>query len=99
MKPSDADPKEQAFIETALAAASRAQRLNQARVIVTTGALFGALLWFGFRLPGPELPIEATILVVMGAMLAAVTAKIRSLIQRNTILILQAIAAQRPQAD
>ena len=68
-------------------------------MIVTTAAAFGALLWFAVRLPGPELPIEATILVVMGAMLAAVTAKIRSLIQRNTILILQAIAAQRPQAD
>ena len=99
MTSSNVDPKEEAFVERALAAAARAQRLDQARVIVTTGAFVVALLWFAFRLPGPELPIEATTLVVIGAMLAAITAKIRSLIQRNTILILQAIAAERPHAD
>src|SRR5262245_18408544 len=99
MKPSDADPKELAFVEQALAAAARAQRVDQARVIVTTGAAVSAAIWFAFRPPSPELRIEATILVVLGAMLAAVTAKIRALIQRNTTLILQAIAAERRQTD
>lgn len=99
MKPSDVDPKEQAFVERALAAATRAQRLDQARVIVTTGAAVSAAIWFAFRPSSPELRVEASIIIVIGAMLAAVTAKIRSLIQRNTSLVLQAIAAQRPQSD
>ena len=99
MKPSDVDPKEQAFVEHALAAAARAQRLEQARVIIATGAAVSAAIWFAFRPSSPELRVEATILIVVGAMLAAVTAKIRSLLQRNTSLVLQAIAAQRPKAD
>jgi len=97
MKPLDADPNEQAFIEQALAAAARAQRWDQVRVTVATIAAFSAAGWFAFRPPSPELRIEATILVVMGAMLAAVTAKLRSLIQRNTNVILQVIAARQRQ--
>ena len=99
MKPQSVDPNEQAFVEQALAAATRAQRWDQVRLIVATGAAFSAAIWFAFRPPSPELRVEATILVVMGAMLAAVTAKIRWWIHRNTSLILQAIAAQRPKAD
>ena len=99
MKPLDVDPGEQSFVEHALAAAAKAQRLDQIRVIVTTGAAFSAAFWFAFRPPSPELGIEATIIVVIGAMLAAITAKIRTLIQRNTSLVLQAIAAQQPHAE
>ena len=99
MKPLNVDPNEQAFVEQALAAAARAQRLDQVRVIVATGAAFSAAIWFAFRPPSPELHVEATILIVIGAMLVAVTAKIRWLIQRNTSLVLQAIAAQRRKAD
>jgi len=97
MKPLDADPNEHAFVEQALAAAARAQRWGQVREIVATIAAFSAALWFAFRPPSPELRIEATILVVMGAMLAAVTAKIRALISRNTNLVLQAIATRQRQ--
>jgi len=97
MKPLDVDPNEQAFVEHALAAASRARRLDQVRVTVATAAAIGAAVWFAFRPPSPELGIEATIIVVTGAMIAAATAKIRSLIQRNTMVVLQAIAAKRPQ--
>ena len=99
MKPSAADPKEQAFVEQALAAAARAKRLDQARVIVATGAAVSAAIWFAFRPPSPQLGMEATIIIVIGAMIGAATAKIRSLIQCNTSVVLQAIAAQRPQAD
>ena len=94
MKPLNDDPNEQAFVERALAAAARAQRWEQVRVTVTTIAAFSAGGWFAFRPPGPELRIEATVLVVMGAMLAPVTAKLRSLIKRNTNVILQVIAAR-----
>jgi hypothetical protein len=95
MKPAH-DPKEQAFIEQALTAATRAQRRDQIREIVATGAAIAAAIWFAFRPPSPQLGVEATIIIVIGAMLAATTAKIRSLIQRNTSLVLQALAAQRP---
>ena len=68
-------------------------------MIVATGAAFSAAIWFAFRPPSPELRVEATIGIVVGAMIAAATAKIRSLIQRNTSLVLQALAAVRPQLD
>jgi hypothetical protein len=99
MKPTNVDPKEQAFVEQALAAAGRAQRWDQVRVIVTTVALFSAAIWFASRPASPQLGVEATILIVIGAMLAAVTAKLRSLIQSNTRLVLQALAALQPQSD
>jgi hypothetical protein len=93
------DPKEQAFIEQALAAAERAKRLDQIRAAGTAVAAMAAAIWFAFRPPSPELRIEATILVVIGAMLAAVTAKLRYLIQSNTRLVLQVLAASRSQSD
>jgi len=99
MKPLNVDPNEQAFVEQALAAAARAQRLDQVRTIIATGAAVSAAVWFAFRPPSPELRVEATVIIVIGAMIAAATAKIRSLIQRNTNLVLQAIAARRPRAD
>jgi len=52
---------------------------------------------FAFRPPSPELHVEATVIVVIGAMIVAATAKLRSLIQRNTMVVLQAIAARRSQ--
>ena len=99
MTPIHLDPKEQAFIEQALAAAARAQRLDQVRVVVATAAAFSAAIWFAFRPPSPELHVEATIIIVIGSMIAAVTAKLRSLIQHNTRLVLQALAAARPESD
>jgi len=99
MKPLNVDPNEQAFIEQALAAAARAQRLDQVRVIVATVGAVSAAVWFAFRPPSPELRVEPTVIIVIGAMITAATAKIRSLIQRNTNLVLQAIAARRPQVD
>jgi hypothetical protein len=99
MTPTSLDPREQAFIEQALAASERAKRLDQVRVVATTAAAMAAAIWFAFRPSSPELRMEATIIVVIGAMLAAITAKLRSLIQHNTRLLLQALAASRPQSD
>src|SRR5438132_13881743 len=99
MKPINLDPKEQAFIEQALAAAARAQRWDRVRVIVASAAAVSAAIWFAFRPSSPELHVEATILIVLGSMLAAVTATLRSLIEHNTRLILQALASPTPQSD
>ena len=99
MKPINVDPKEQAFIEQALSAAARAQRWDRVRVVVAKAAAVSAVIWVAVRTPSPELGIELTICVVLGSMLAAVTATLRSLIQHNTSLVLQALAAPRPQSD
>jgi hypothetical protein len=99
MKPINLDPKEQAFIEQALAAAARAERWDRVRVVVAKVAAVCAAIWFAFRPPSPQLGVEATICVALGSMLLAVTATIRSLIQHNTSLVLQALAAPRPQSD
>jgi len=99
MTPTSLDPTEQAFIERALAAAERAKRLDQIRVVVTTGAALAAAIWFAFRPSSPELRVEATIIIVLGAIMAAVTAKLRFLIQSNTRLLLQALAARRTESD
>ena len=99
MKPIHLDPKEQAFIEQALAAAARAERWDRVRVVVTSAAAFSAAIWFAFRPPSPQLGVEATICVVIGSMLAAATAKLRSLIQHNARLVLQALAVPRPESD
>ena len=99
MTATNLDPKEQAFIEQALAASARTQRRDQIRVVGTSAAAIAAAIWFATRPASPALGVEATILIVVGAMLAAVTAKLRSLIQRNTRLVLQALATFRPQSD
>ena len=95
MKPINLDPTEQAFIEQALAAAARAERWDRVRVVVAGAAAVSAAIWFAFRPSSPELHVEATICVVIGSMLVATTATLRSLIQHNTRLVLQALAAIR----
>ena len=99
MTPINLDPKEQTFIAQALAAAERAKRRDQVRVVVATAAAVTAAIWFAFRPSSPELGVEVTIVVVIGSMITAATAKLRSLIQHNTRLVLQALAAHRPESD
>ncbi|MFN7922576.1 MAG: hypothetical protein U0Q16_20905 [Bryobacteraceae bacterium] len=99
MKPSTIDPGEQAFIQGALAAAARAQRWANARVIVATVVAGAAVIWFASKPASPELGLECTILIMVAAMLGLVTAKLRSLIQRNTTLVLQAIAELQSRGE
>jgi len=73
--------------------------LGPGREVVATGAAIAAAIWFASRPPSPQLGVEATIIIVLGAMIAAVTAKLRSLIQHNTRLVLQALAGLRPPPD
>ncbi len=99
MKQPAIDPQEQAFVERALAAATRAQRWERVRVAVTLGAAISAAIWLASRPTSPELGIECTIVILVGTMLAVAAAKLRSLITRNTLIILQAIAAQRARPE
>ena len=91
MKPAPLDPQEQTFVAKALAAADRSQWLDRVRVIAATVLAVAILAWFVSRPSSPQLGIETTICLVLGAMIGVTTAKLRSLIQRNTRLILEAI--------
>ncbi len=95
MKPTSIDPNEEAFVQRALAAATRAQRWDRARIVLNVVAAFSAAIWLVSRPSSPELGVECTILIVVGTMLGVVTAKLRSLINRNTSVVLQAIAMLR----
>src|SRR5436309_11292255 len=99
MKPPTVDPDEEAFVQRALAAATRAQQWDRARVIVTLAAAITAATWLASRPSSSELGIECTILIMVGTMLAVATAKLRCLIDRNTRVVLQAIAALRPPSE
>ena len=99
MKLNNVDPKEQAFVEQALAAADRAQRWNKVRIGVATALLVLGLAWFASLPSGPELRVAVMIILVIGPLIGFTTAKLRYLIQNNTRTILQAVAALRPQSD
>ena len=73
--------------------------MYRVRFVVAKSAAVSAVIWVAVRTPGPEVGIELTICVVLGSMLAAVTATLRSLIRHNTRLVLQALAAPRPQSE
>jgi hypothetical protein len=90
-KPSP-DAQEQRFILQALASVEKAERYGRVRQIVVTVLAFTAAFWLAFRAPSSEMNVECTILIFVGLMLAVCTAKIKSLINRNTRTILQAIA-------
>lgn len=93
MTPAPVDPQERTFVQKALAAADRSRLLDQVRVIAATTLAVVVLAWFVSRPSSPMLGVETTICLVIGAMIGVVTAKLRSLIQRNTRLVLQAIEA------
>lgn len=95
MKPTPIDPNEEAFVQSALAAATRAKRWDRARMVLNLVAAFSAAIWLASRPSSPELGVECTILIVVGTMLGVVTAKLRSLVNQNTRIVLQAIAALR----
>lgn len=99
MKTPSLDPQEQTFVEKALAAADRSQWLDRIRVIAATALAVAILAWFVTRPSSPQLGMETTICLVIGAMLSLITAKLRSLIQRNTRLVLEAIDSHQHKRD
>ena len=89
---SEAPPSPEDFIRNALAEEEKAHRFQRIRQIVITVLAFAAAFWLASKQPSPELGIECTIVIVLGLALAVCTAKINSLINKNTRVILQAIA-------
>ncbi len=99
MKPSTLDPHEEAFVQRALTAATRAQRWDRARLIFNLAAAFSAAFWLASRPGSSELGTECTVVILIGTMLGVVAAKLRALINRNTVLVLQAIASLKSQSE
>ena len=89
---SAAVPEERLFLEKALASVEKARRLQRIKQIVVTILAFLAAFWLALKPAGPELNLVCTVIVFVGLMLAACTAKIMSLINTNTKALLQAIS-------
>lgn len=80
------------FVRKALAEVEKAQRFQRIKQILVTVLALAAAFWLAFKQPGPELQVECTFVILIGMMLAVCTAKIMSLINKNTRAVLQAIA-------
>src|SRR5579875_2842669 len=80
------------FIRKALAEVETAHRLQRIKQIAVSVLAFAAAFWLASKQPSPELGIECTIIIVVCLALGVCTAKIKSLINKNTRTILQAIA-------
>ena len=83
---------EQLFIRKALTSVEKAEKYQRIKQIVLKVLTFGAAIWLTERSPSPELKLEVTILIGVGLIAAVCTAKITTLINRNTKYVLQAIA-------
>lgn len=83
--------EEDVFIRKALASVEKAERYSQAKQVVVTVLAFGAAFWLTERSPGRELRLEP-VLIGAGLIAAVCTAKIKTLINRNTKAVLQAIS-------
>jgi hypothetical protein len=83
--------EEEVFIRKALASVEKAERYGQVKQVVVTVLALGAAFWLTERSPGRELRLEP-VLIGAGLIAAVCTAKIRTLINRNTKTVLEAIA-------
>ena len=82
--------EEDLFVGKALASVEKAEKVQRARRIALTVVALAAAFWLGSKGPSPELNVECTVLIGVGLMIAISTAKIMSLVNRNTRTILQA---------
>lgn len=83
--------EEDVFIRKALASVEKAEKYGRIKQIVVTVLAFGGAIWLTERSPGRELRLEP-VLIGAGLIAAVCTAKIKTLINRNTKAVLQAIA-------
>lgn len=83
--------EEDVFIRKALASVEKAEQYSRVKQIVVTILAFGGVFWLTERGPGQALRLEP---VLIGAALIAgvCTAKLKTLINRNTKAVLQAIS-------
>ena len=82
--------EEERFIHRALADIDKAEKVQKIKQVVVMGLLFGALVWWAIRTPGPGINNAFVILVV-----AIGIAKILFRIDSSTRAILRALANRR----
>jgi hypothetical protein len=87
-----ASAEEELFLKKALASIENARRFQKIKQVILTTLAFIAAFWFASKRPGSELNVECTILIFVGLIAAICTAKMMSLINKNTKAILEAIA-------
>ena len=91
-EPSDL-AQEQLFLRNALASVDKAERFARFKRIGVSVLAFAAVFWLiALRPPSPELGVECTVIIILGLALAICTARVLSVVNKNTKTILQAIA-------
>ena len=89
--------EEQSFIRAALEQVEKAQRVHRIKQIAITVLAFAAALWLALQRPSREPNGEYDVMIFVGLVAGVCTAKIMSLINKNTKAVLQAIAdLQKP---
>src|SRR5215471_2243124 len=94
-KNSAVEPEEERFVQRALAKVEKAARFQQIKQIVVAVIAFPAVYYLMGNAPERRVPF--TVIMVIGLMLAVITAKIMWLNNKNTTAILRAIAAIEAQ--
>jgi hypothetical protein len=94
-KNSAVEPEEERFVRRALAKAEKAERVQLIKQIVVTVIAFPAIYYIMGNAPERRVPF--TVIMVLGLMLATITAKLVWLINKNTTAVLRAIAGLEEQ--
>jgi hypothetical protein len=89
--------EEQSFIRAALDSVEKAHKFQRIKQIVVRVLAFAAAFWLAAQGPSRELNVECVVLIGVGLIAAVCTAKIMSLINKNTTSVLQAIADMQKQ--
>lgn len=84
--------EESTFVRKALDDVEKAQRYTRVRQIVLTVLAMAAAVWAAFQPTGTGRNGAYTVIILVGVMLGACTAKIMSLMNKNTSAVLRAIA-------
>jgi len=82
---------EQRFIQRAMADIDKAEKAQKIKRIVVIGILFAALVWQVIRAPGPDIS-GAMVITAVVAGIAGILFRIDRRINKNTEVILRAIA-------
>jgi len=89
-KNSAIEPEEDRFVQRALAKVDRTVRFDWIKQIVVLVIVFPSVYYLVGH--ASDHPVPFTVIMVLGLMLVAVTIKLVGLINRNTRVILRAIA-------
>ena len=84
--------EESVFVRQALEHVEKAQKYMRVRQIVVTVLACAGAVWVAFQPTGTGRNGAYTVIILVGLMLGVCTAKIMSLINKNTSAILRAIA-------